>query len=335
MPLRARRSRISMNSIRVTPIAYESLGVRSSCVLVETKDVAVLVDAGVSLAPRFSLMPHPKEYKTRALRRKSIRDAAEKADVITLSHCHQDHYTPNFVDTVWLGSSKEEARAIYSGKTVLMKDWRSHVNSSQRRRGWLFQKTAGPLTESIEVVDGKRFAFGKTELRFSPPLFHGEDNSELGWVIMLIVQTEDEKFLHASDVQGPMLNTTMDLILKERPDVLAIGGPPLYLSGSKVPETSIQRGYDNLKMIVSNVATTILDHHLLRDENWRSKSSSVFDSAASAGNSVVTAAKYAGSPNMLLENQRRLLYEMEPPSEEFVRWSGLPRDDPRKLSPPV
>src|SRR3989442_13789703 len=51
--------------IRVTPLAFESLGVRSMGTLIQTKDVTVLLDAGVALGPRFRLMPHRIEFRTR------------------------------------------------------------------------------------------------------------------------------------------------------------------------------------------------------------------------------------------------------------------------------
>src|SRR5947199_5230701 len=35
------------------------------CTLVETKDVTVLLDAGIALGPRFRLMPHPREFRAR------------------------------------------------------------------------------------------------------------------------------------------------------------------------------------------------------------------------------------------------------------------------------
>ncbi len=42
-----------MAKIKITPLAFESMGVRSMCTLVETKDLKVLVDPGVSVAPAF------------------------------------------------------------------------------------------------------------------------------------------------------------------------------------------------------------------------------------------------------------------------------------------
>ena len=44
--------------ISVIPVAAESLGVRSMCTFVETCDIKILLDAGVSLCPtRFGSTP--------------------------------------------------------------------------------------------------------------------------------------------------------------------------------------------------------------------------------------------------------------------------------------
>jgi len=324
-----------MEKIRVTPLAFESFGVRSMCTLVETKDIKVLVDPGVSVAPRFSLMPHPREYVARNECRARIREAAEIADVVTISHYHYDHHTPNYVDTMYCGSSPEEARSIYTRKLVIAKEIKSHVNMSQRRRGWLFQRISGKFIGRLESADGRSFRFGETELRFSQPVFHGEENSALGWVLMLVVQHGDEKVLHASDVQGPVSKATLETILSENPNLLLIGGQPLYLAGSKVSIASVEQGFENLLKIVKTVPITILDHHIVRSENWRDLSKRVFEEARRHGNMVVTAAEFAGKADMPLECRRRIMYEEEPPSRDFLRWTRVPIAERKKIAPPI
>ena len=67
----------------------------------ETPDVKVLLDAGISLCPyRFSLPPHPIEFQTIAKLRGRIAEAADTAEVVTISHYHFDHHTPSFEDWV-------------------------------------------------------------------------------------------------------------------------------------------------------------------------------------------------------------------------------------------
>ena len=325
-----------LKRIRATPLASESLGVRSMCSFVETPDVKVLLDAGASLGPsRWGLPPHPREYKALEGCRERISEAAERADVVTISHYHFDHHTPSFTDWFCNWSSAEIARQIYEGKVVLAKSYRSKVNYSQRRRGWMFRKTAGEYVERLEIADGRNFGFGDTKLKFSEPVFHGISNTSLGWVLMMTIDYGGERVLFAPDVQGPMYNPTVEMILGEAPDLLIIGGPPLYLAGFKVDETHIQQGMKNLETLVKSIRTTILEHHTLRDERWREACQPIFDTALKAGHTVLTAAEFLKKENNLLEYRRRELFETEPPSSDFKRWMNLPLSERKRTRPPL
>ena len=238
----------AVSKIKVTPLAGESFGVRSMCTLVETPDVTVLLDAGISLCHyRFSLPPHPFEFQTIAKLRKKIAEAADKANVVTISHYHFDHHTPSYEDWVvnWT-EANETARQIYQNKTVLMKNPREKINANQRQRAWLFQKTGGKYAEKLEAADGKNFTYGRTTLRFSEAVAHGSEDSMLGWVIMATVEYDCERFMFAPDVQGPMSGHTLELILDEAPTVIMLGGPPFYLGGFRVNFAQLEQGLRSL-----------------------------------------------------------------------------------------
>ena len=311
-----------LNKIKVTPLAAESFGVRSMCTLVESPDVVVLLDAGVSLCPyRFSLPPHPLEFQTIARLRQKIAEAADKASVVTISHYHFDHHTPSYEDWVvnWTEDS-ETARRIYQGKTVLMKNPKEKINASQRQRAWIFQKTGGKHAKSLEAADSKTFTFGQTKLLFSEAVAHGSEDSMLGWVIIATIEHKDERFMFAPDVQGPMSNYTAELILKEQPSAIMLGGPPLYLVGFRVDPSQLEQGLRNLGRIAEEVPLLIIEHHALRDEDWQKKISRVYEQAAKADHSILTAAEFSGNENFFLESKRRQLFLRHPPSTEFKAW---------------
>lgn len=326
-----------LKHIHVVPLAAESLGVRSMCTYVETSDIKVLLDAGVSLCPyRFGLPPHPLEFKAIEHCRRKIAEAAKKADIVTLSHYHFDHHTPFYED--WLCNwtqATETARQIYEGKTVLIKNPKEKINYSQRRRGWLFQKTSGKHTKKLEVADGKTFTFNDTNVRFSEPVPHGLENSELGWVLMTTIECDGEKFMFAPDVQGPMSNQTLSIIFKEKPQLLMIGGPPLYLAGFKVEESQIETGLKNFENILKTVPCAMLEHHILRDENWREKTKNVFEEAKKAGCKVVTAAEFMGKENTFLEAFRKKLFVDNSPSKEFEKWMRINDKEKKRFKPPI
>jgi predicted metallo-beta-lactamase superfamily hydrolase len=327
-----------LNKIKVTPLASESFGVRSMCTLVKTPDVKVLLDAGISLCPsRFGLPPHPIEFQTIARLRKRIAEAADKTEVVTISHYHFDHHTPSFED--WMVNwteADETARQIYEGKRVLLKNPREKINPSQRQRAWMFQRTGGRHAKTLENADGKEFKFGKeTVLHFSEPVTHGPENTMLGWVIMAEVECGGERFVFAPDVQGPMSNHTLELIKDAKPDVVMVGGPPFYLGGFKVDEVQLQQGLDNLLVLVKTVPVTILEHHALRGVSWHERTREAFELARRAGNIVETAAEYTGEENVFLESRRKQLYEENPPSREFERWMRGSSDKANKGKPPL
>lgn len=179
----------------------------------------------------------------------------------------------------------------------------------------------------------RSFKFGRTAINFSTPVIHGEENSDLGWVIMTtIVYDLEERVLFTSDVQGPMSERTLDVILAENPHLAIIGGPPLYLAGM-VRQENIDKALKNLERIAGEVPITILDHHLLRDEDWRTWAQPVFEAASNVGHRLVTAAEFIGEENRFLESQRSKLFEQDPPSQEFTKWTKIPVLK-RKLTPP-
>jgi uncharacterized protein len=322
-------------AITVTPLAFESLGVRSMCTLVKTKDVSVLLDAGVALGPRFRLMPHPLEYRARDEARERIEKAAVDAKVVTISHYHNDHHTPNFADPIWLGSSPESLERIYKGKIVLVKEPRRKINAAQRRRGWMFKQTAEKIAEKFASADGESFQFGRTQVRFPQPVPHGEEDSGLGWILPCIVERSKEKLVFAPDVQGPVVPETLALLLSEEPDILIIGGPPTYLQGFKVGDEFLQTALRSLQRLAESIETMVIDHHLLRDAGWYEFLAPVRKSAEEADHTILTASELLKTKPNVLECQRQQLYEKDKPSAEFVNWTRLPEEKQSVTPPPL
>lgn len=326
-----------LRHIRVIPLAAESLGVRSMCTYVETPDLRVLLDGGVSLCPiRYGLGPHPQEFKAIIEARGRIAQAAERAEAVTISHYHYDHVTPSFED--WLSNWTEAGqtgRQVYEAKRIIAKNMREHINYSQRERAWMFQRTSGRYAKSIETADGNSFRFGNTEVRFSKPVPHGMENSELGWIVMATVKYDDESFMFAPDVQGPIAKDTVGIILNERPNLLMVGGPPFYLAGFKLGEEQVQESLRNMRNIVASVSHVIIEHHLLRDKEWKEKTADIFQCAHESAHTVQTAAEYLGRSNAFLEADRKNLFEEDPPSNDFKTWMRQNEETKKHVRPPV
>src|SRR5437016_4928030 len=165
------------------------------CTLVRTRDVTVLLDAGVALGPRFRLMPHPREFRARDEARERINEAAAKAKVITISHYHNDHHTPNYLDPVWLGSTPELSEKTYAGKIVLAKDFRSNINTAQRRRGWMFKQAAEKWAEKFETRNSRTSEFGHTPQRTTSP--HSIDHHVREAICVVCIHTSADMSLPA------------------------------------------------------------------------------------------------------------------------------------------
>jgi len=324
-------------AITFTPLCSESLGVRSLCVFVETPDTRILLDAGVSLGQRFGLTPHPREYEALRDSREKIRRYAEKADTVTISHYHFDHYTATWsnLEAKWSWSSKAEAEKIYSGKTVYAKDYRSHINSSQRQRGYIFSKIASDFTSTITYSDSQTYRKGETEITFTEPLAHGEEGGQLGFIIGVEITSGDETVAFYPDVQGPVSEHSLNRIFAKKPSALIIGGPPLYLAGWQIDEKTIAQGLEHLRLIAEKIPLTLLDHHILRNEKGLEETHRLAEVAKKNDNRLRTFAEYLGVENRLLEAKRRQMFEENPPTPEFQKWMKLGRPRQETTPPPL
>jgi predicted metallo-beta-lactamase superfamily hydrolase len=125
------------------------------------------------------------------------------------------------------------------------------------------------------------------------------------------------------------------MIIREKPSLAIIGGPPLYLAGFRVAEEEVQLGLKNLEKVVEAIPITILEHHILRDYGWREKASAIFEKAQKVGHRVLTAAEYLGEENAFLEAIRIRLYAENPPSKEFEKWMRVGLKDRKRVKPPL
>ncbi len=103
------------------PIWADSLGAKTSCTLVETPDVKILIDPGAAvMQPSFPASWAKKLYwEAQAMRK--IKRASRRADVVVISHYHYDHFT-------------DFDRDLYKDKLLLVKNPNEYINDSQRKR---------------------------------------------------------------------------------------------------------------------------------------------------------------------------------------------------------
>ncbi len=307
--------------VKIRPLAFESLGVRGMATYFETRDMSMIADPGSALGPRFNLPPHIKEYTALYQTREEILSSAENVDLLSISHYHFDHFIPNFENWKYIWSSPEMAKELYSDKLILAKDISENINPSQRKRGYMFRKKNLDFAEEIRVADDHELSFGSTVIRFSPPMFHGSRDSDLGYSLILTLETPEFSLVHAPDVQGPMYSECLDYLLEQDPDLLIIGGPPTYIS-FKLDEKDIENSRKNLSKLAENIPNLVIDHHLLRTLDYREFLNPISEKAKDQGNDVFTASELIGKEPNLLEAKRKELHEKEPVEDEWYESLG-------------
>jgi predicted metallo-beta-lactamase superfamily hydrolase len=283
--------------LTVKPLAFDSFGVRSMATFVETEDVAVLIDPGVSLAPmRYGLPPHPVEWQRMTECWADIKAHAARSDVLIVTHYHYDHHDPYEPE-------------IYEGKLLYMKHPKEQINQSQRGRASFFLEQLKDLPQAIEIVDGKEFQHGNTTITFSPPVYHGT-NSKLGYVVEVSIACGGEKMVFTSDVEGPSVIEQVAFILQEKPDLLILDGPMTYMLGFRYSQKSLELSIGNINRIITetSVKAILLEHHFMRDLKYKSRIEGVYECAAAHDVKVSTAAEYLGREVDILEARRKELY---------------------------
>ncbi|MDI6708645.1 MAG: MBL fold metallo-hydrolase [Candidatus Thermoplasmatota archaeon] len=277
--------------MKVVPIAADSLGVRSMATYVETKELKIFIDPGAALGPsRYSLPPAKEEWQALDKAYQEIDRVAKLCDVLIISHYHYDHHDPN--------------SDFYKGKKVFAKNRLENINLSQKERGKYFEER---VIEKCKLVycDSQEFEFKNLKIKFSEPFYHGVERTRLGFVLMTSIEENNKfKFLYTSDVQGPVSKRCCEYIIKEKPDLLYVDGPPTLFLGWKFSYKNLEVAIENLLRIIKELnCEIILDHHLLRDLRYKELLSRVY-----AKGNVKSCAEYLGVALNMLEARRKELW---------------------------
>ncbi len=121
--------------------------------------------------------------------------------------------------------------------------------------------------------------------------------------------------MFTSDVEGPNTKEQTEFIVQENPNIVYLDGPLSYMLGYRYSHESLAVAVENMQRILTetDVEKLIIDHHLLRDLNWRERIAAVFETRKK----VTTAAEFLGVENELLEAKRRELFKEHPASRSI------------------
>jgi len=282
--------------MKVIPLAADSMGCRSMATLVETPDFSVVIDPSASVgAYRYGLKPHALELWHLKKLKDRIRLFCRKTDLIVITCFHHDHYAFDEPD-------------LYRGKILLMKNPNQHIHAEHRNRAFEFLKTIKGIPAEVHYMDNRNYTLGKTTLTFSPPVAHG-GTDKTHHVIQCVIKDDQSSFLFTSDVQGPS-DAAVPFILDQNPDFIYIDGPNTYLHEKGAGADILPRSIDTIIQILNKtkMKEIILDHHLIRDLNWREQIKGLFEYAKRQSVSIQTAASFRGENENPLEARREQLY---------------------------
>lgn len=131
---------INKMTLSFKPIFFDSLGAKSSCTLIKTPEVKILIDPGIAaMQPSFPASLKKKIYWAELGKRK-IKKASKDVDVIIISHYHYDHFFPNDL-------------SIYSRKKLFLKNPNEYINYSQRKRAEVFLQKICQKFGGVELKD--------------------------------------------------------------------------------------------------------------------------------------------------------------------------------------
>ncbi|AAR38922.1 NEQ067 [Nanoarchaeum equitans Kin4-M] len=248
--------------MKIKIINADSFSTRSMSTVIDN----IMIDPSIAVGPkRYGLPPHPIELKAMEEGKKRIIEELKKVDTVFITHYHYDH-VPRPGDPII---------DILKTKTVYAKNF-VNMNYSQQQRGKLFYKEVKPI-----LID--EYKFDEDIETFT--LWHGYKNSKFSKVLAIRIKD----FIFASDSQCLNIED-MKKILDYDPKIVFISGPPTYIKYDPIIEKTLD--------LLSNIKTVIIDHHLLRDINYRKYFRDNF----------ITAAEFMGYEIKQLEANRKKLW---------------------------
>lgn len=263
------------------------------CVRIETPDIAITVDPAASIEP--DSFPLSKRLREELVEQylSAVAYSCARSRAIVISHYHLDHFIP----------SREPE--LYGGKVLFCKD-PSGLPASQQQTARRFFASIDGLPSELVIADGRRFRFGRTEVGFSTPMWHGEENANPGHVIVSDIKLGPERVVIASDVAGPTVRSTTDYICRLGATHVILDGYPTYQRDRFATNSGLVRSLVNVCRILGQpgLKSLVVDHHLARDPNYPALFELAYQQARILRKAFGTAAELAGKQSTVLSSQQ-------------------------------
>jgi predicted metallo-beta-lactamase superfamily hydrolase len=298
--------------LAVDYVAFDSLGVMGMCTCITTPEITVTIDPGASVEPGSFPLPVERRHALLDDRLAAVRAACARSQAIVVSHYHLDHLLP------------ERDPELYGDKIVFLRDPET-VTPKQAAVGRRFLRVLDGLAREVIFADGRRFKYRKSEIAFSGPVWHGNENAEPGTVIMTQVSRGRERVLVTSDVGGPLDDATVEAIIGARAATVILDGYPTYKLGQFATDHDLVRSITSICRVLAarDVRAVVIDHHLARDYRYPAYFRLAYDKARALGKRLGTAAELNGRTSAVLQG-----YQDYGPTR-WHKWAPLERDEAR------
>ncbi len=295
-------------------VAFDSFGVKSMCVRVQTPELTITIDPGVAVEAGSFPLPIEKRHALLDRYQKTVLVSCAQSQAIVVSHYHLDHLQPT------------RETVMYSGKALFARD-PAIMSAKQAETANRFFKAIDGLPLETVWADGRTFKFKKTVVEFSPAVWHGTRDAEPGTVIMTSVTRGKEKVLVTSDVGGPLEAATTDAICAAKAQTVVVDGYPTYHLGQFATDFDLVRSMVNLCRILAapGLKTLVVDHHICRDYRYPTFLKVVYAKARQLKKQFGTAAEVLGKTSAVLEG-----YQNYGPTR-WQKWFPLETKDAREV----
>ncbi len=177
------------------------------------------------------------------------------------------------------------------------RQWFNNLKKLWASGPWVRETIEIPNGPKIVLTDSGFFEVSGVRFNLLGPHFHGVEYDRTGWVVPVLAESRGLRILYTSDLMGPIIEDYAYEIVRLRPNILILDGPPTYLYPYMFNRVNLERAVSNAVRILEETASlklVIYDHHLLREKKWRERVSKVFETSRRTGIPVLTASECLG-----------------------------------------
>jgi predicted metallo-beta-lactamase superfamily hydrolase len=200
-------------------------------------------------------------------------------------------------------------------KILWLKNPNPLTDPHQRKAAFTILKVIHEASGYVSFVDAHERMVNNTSIMFSQPVISRQDGTPS--ILQVAIRSGDDCFVFSSEVRGVFQRQQSEFLITQDPSFLYLDGPVTYVDSSpgRPPVNTCLKFIQNI-IQKTEIRQLIIDHHLLRDVQWKRRIDSLVKLCHKKGISLCTAAEFRGQDNNLMESRRLELYQNQPVQDE-------------------